>query len=303
MTLSLADKIRELAGKRDAVILAHNYALPEVQDVADLVGDSLDLSRKAAETPAKVIVFCGVHFMAETASILSPTKTVLMPDPEAGCPMADMAPAQKVREMKRIHPGAVVIGYVNTTAETKAECDLCCTSANASDIVNAVGTGQKIIFLPDRHLGDFVSRTTKLDMILWDGFCPTHARILPEHIEAQRRKHPKALVLAHPECSREVVDSAAAVLSTNGMVRFAKTSQSNEFIVGTENGIIHRLQKENPGKSFYPASELAVCPNMKLNSLEKILWCLEGMKNVVKVSDELRLKAARPVERMLSLSK
>ena len=298
--MTLTEKIHKRKAERNAVILAHNYQLPEVQDIADYVGDSLGLSIEAARTDAAVIVFCGVHFMAETAKILSPEKTVLIPDEKAGCPMADMITGEQLRALKAEHPGAAVLCYVNTSAEVKAECDLCCTSANAVQMVQDVLKKEKeIIFAPDRYLADYVATQTGRKFITWQGFCPTHARILPEHILEQKALHPDALVLVHPECPRELIRLADKVASTEGMCRFIQESPAKEFIVGTEQGIIHRMQKENPGKIFYPVSKLAVCPNMKLTTLEKILWSLEDMAYEITVPEAIMNRARRSIERMV----
>ena len=247
-------KIKELKKKRNAIILAHNYQLPEVQDVADYRGDSLELSRIAAKTDAEIIIFCGVYFMAETASILSPNKRVIMPDINAGCPMANMLKASELKKLKEEHPKAVVVGYVNTSAEVKAELDYCCTSTNAVAIVNALKDREEIIFVPDKYLADFVIKKTGRKMIIWNGFCPTHIRILPEDVKREKKFHPFAKVMVHPECLPQVVSIADAVLSTSQMSKFAKESEATEFIVGTEIGLIYRLKKDNPGKEFYPAS-------------------------------------------------
>jgi quinolinate synthase len=299
---NIIEKIMEWKKKRNAVILAHNYELGEVQDIADYVGDSLDLSQKAADTAAHVIVFCGVHFMAETASILSPDKTVLLPDSNAGCPMADMITAPRLREKKREYPGAAVVCYVNSPADVKAESDICCTSANAVKVVESIDA-REILFIPDQFLGHYVSTKTGRDMILWPGYCPTHARILPEHITRLKHDYPGASVVVHPECRPEVIALADAALSTSGMVAFAGREDIREMIVGTEVGIIYRLQKENPGKRFIPVSEQAICPNMKLITLEKVLWSLEDMKPVVKVPEDIRIKAKRSVDKMLEIGR
>ncbi len=296
----LTEKILSLKKRRNAVILSHNYQLGEVQNIADFVGDSLELSQRAARTDAAVIVFCGVHFMAETASILSPNKTVLLPDINAGCPMANMITAEKLRNRKGELPGVSVVCYVNSTAEVKAESDVCCTSANAVKVVQSVDA-QEILFVPDQYLGHFISTKTSKKMILWPGFCPTHIRILSEDITRLRLEYPKAKVIVHPECRPEVTALADEVLSTGGMCRFARQTEAGEIIVGTEVGIIHRLRKENPGKKFILASEQAVCPNMKLITLEKILWSLEEMAPAVKVPEEIRIKAKRTVDRMLEI--
>jgi quinolinate synthase len=294
----LVEKISALKKKRNAVILVHNYQLGEVQDIADFVGDSLELSQNAAKTGADVIVFCGVHFMAETASILCPDKVVLLPDINAGCPMADMITAERLRAKKKEHPQAVVFCYVNSPAEVKAESDICCTSANAVEVVESLGAPE-ILFIPDQYLGHYVSERTGKKMILWPGFCPTHVRIRPEMIQELRREYPQARVVVHPECTPDVIALADEVASTSGMCRYARRDDVKEMVVGTEVGIIHRLRKENPGKKFIPVSEQAICPDMKLITLEKVLWALEEMTPEVKVAHEVRLKAIAAVDRML----
>jgi len=302
--VELINKIQRLKRERNAVILAHNYQIPEVQDIADFVGDSLELSIKAAKTDAEVIVFCGVHFMAETAKILSPGKTVLLPDKNAGCPMADMISAEDLRALKAEHPGAKVLCYVNTSAAVKAECDLCCTSANAVRMVGEVlKDAQTIIFVPDRYLAAFVAGKTGREFITWPGFCPTHAKILPEHIEAARARHPGAVVMVHPECRPEVAALADIVISTGGMSRYAGETKAKEIIVGTEPGIIHRLKKENPDKIFHPISESVICPNMKKTNLEKILWSLEDMAHAIEVPEEIAARARRCIEAMLNIGR
>jgi len=298
--MGIVEKIIKLKRERNAIILAHNYQLPEVQDIADFVGDSLGLSIQAAGTDAQVIVFCGVHFMAETAKILSPRKTVLIPDMNAGCPMADMINADQLREMKAEHPNATVLCYVNTTAEVKAQCDLCCTSANAVSIVKDVMKENKeVIFVPDKYLADYVSTETGCDLIVWKGYCPTHAKILPEHILLQKELHPGAVVLAHPECTPGVRMLADKVISTEGMCWYANEMKDKEFIVATEVGILHRMRRDNPDKSFYPASDMAICPNMKLTTLEKVLWALDGMNNEITLPRETIAKAKKCIQRML----
>jgi quinolinate synthase len=267
MSAALLEKIQTLKKQRNAVILAHNYQPGEIQDIADYTGDSLGLSVQAAQTDAGVIVFCGVLFMAETAAILSPEKTVLLPEKHAGCPMADMINAEQLQELKQQHPDALVVCYVNSTAEVKALSDYCCTSGNALELTQRLPDDRDIIFVPDKNLGGFIIERTGRDMILWPGHCPTHIRILAEDIVAARKKHPRARVLAHPECSPDVRVIADELLSTGQMLKFAKTSGVNEFIIATENGIIHSLQKQNPDKRFYPATEKAICPNMKKISL------------------------------------
>jgi quinolinate synthase len=298
----LAGRILRLKAERKAVILVHNYQLGEVQDIADFVGDSLELSQKAAGTDAEVIVFCGVHFMAETAAILCPGKTVLLPDLHAGCPMANMITEKGLRETKKQHPGATVVCYVNTSAAVKAESDICCTSANAVKVVRSLGDDREIIFVPDQYLGGWVAEQTGRQMILWPGYCPTHARILAPDILLRRREHPEARVLVHPECRPEAKAVADAVLSTGGMTRYAQETDCKEMIVGTEIGMIYRLQKENPGKRFYAVSEQAVCPRMKLITLETVLWSLENNANVVHVPERVRSKAKLAVDRMLEVS-
>jgi quinolinate synthase len=299
----IIQEIQRLKKERNAVILAHNYQLGEIQDIADFAGDSLELSQKAAKTEADVVVFCGVYFMAETASILCPEKTVLLPDIHAGCPMADMIDAKSLREMKKEHPGAVVVCYVNSTAEVKAESDICCTSANGIGVVESIDEGREIIFVPDQYLGNYVSSVTGRKMILWPGYCPTHLRIQPEDIIRLRGEYPQAKVMVHPECRPELIALADEVLSTGGMCRFAQSTKAKEIIVGTEMGIIHRLRKENPDKRFIPASEQAVCPRMKLITLERLLWCLEEMTPEVKVPEEIRVKAKAAVDRMLEIGR
>ncbi|MCL0098387.1 quinolinate synthase NadA [Dehalococcoidia bacterium] len=297
--LQLIESILERKKRRNAIILAHNYQLGEVQDIADFVGDSLELSQKAAETGAEVIVFCGVHFMAETASIISPNKTVLLPDMQAGCPMADMIDADQLRQKKAEHPDARVVCYVNSAAEVKAESDVCCTSANAVRIVRGLKDAGEIIFVPDQYLGHYVMTRAGCEMILWPGYCPTHVRILPQDILRLRKEYPQAKVVVHPECRPEVIALADEATSTSGICRYAGRDDVQELIVGTEMGIIHRLRKENPGKRFIPISEQAVCPDMKLITLEKILWSLEEMAPEVKVPEEIRLRARAAVDRML----
>jgi len=298
---NLEEKIQALKKKRNAVVLVHNYQLPEVQDVADFRGDSLELSRIAAKTDAKVIVFCGVHFMAETASILCPGKKVIMPDVNAGCPMANMITAEQLKKLKRAHPKAVMVGYVNTSAQVKAELDVCCTSTNAVAVVNALKEKEEIIFVPDKYLADYVSKKTGKKLISWNGFCPTHVKILPEDIKREKNFHPQAKVIVHPECLPAVVALADAALSTNQMCKFARETEAKEVIVGTEVGLIYRLKKDNPTKEFYPASEAAVCPNMKRATQEKILWALEELKEEVRVPDEIRRPAKKAIDRMLEI--
>ena len=298
----LIEKILSLKKRRGAVILAHNYQLGEVQDIADFVGDSLELSQNAAKTNADVIVFCGVHFMAETASILCPDKIALLPDIHAGCPMANMITAEGLRERKRGLPGAIVVCYINSSAEVKAESDICCTSANAVKVIESLDA-EEILFVPDQYLGHYISTKTDKKMILWPGFCPTHIRIQPQYITNLRQEHPQAKVAVHPECRPEVIALADEVLSTGELCRYANRSEVKEMIVGTEIGIIHRLRKENPGKKFIPASEQAICPRMKLITLESVLWSLQEMTPEVKVPEEIRLKAKVAVDKMLEIGR
>jgi len=298
---ALIEKILNFKKRRDAIILAHNYQLGEIQDIADFVGDSLELSQNAARTDASVIVFCGVHFMAETAAILCPDKTVLLPDINAGCPMADMIDAERLKQKKKEHPNAAVVCYINSSAEVKAESDICCTSANTVKVVESLAA-EEILFIPDQYLGHYASTKTDKKIILWPGFCPTHARIRPEDIIKLKQEYPKAKVAVHPECKPEVIALADEVLSTGGIIGLARRAEIEEMIVGTEMGIIHRLKKENPGKRFISVSEQAVCPNMKLITLEKVLWSLEEMAPEVKVPEEIRSKARVSVDKMLEVS-
>ena len=301
-TLSLLSRINELKVQRNAVILAHNYQMGEVQDSADFIGDSLELTQQAARTRAAVIVFCGVHFMAETAAVLCPDKAVLLPDLQAGCPMADMIDVPGLQRMKSQHPEATVVCYVNSSAAVKAESDVCCTSGNALRVVEKIPREQEIIFIPDQYLGRFVSEKSGRNLYLWPGYCPTHLKIIPQNILSMKQKHPEAKVMVHPECHPEVTALADAVVSTSGMRRYVKESTDREFIVGTEVGILHGLRKENPEKHFYPASDLAVCPNMKRITLEKILWVLEAMTNQITVPEDTGAKARKAIERMLEIS-
>ncbi len=297
---SLVERILKLKEERRAVILAHNYQRGEVQDIADLVGDSLELSQRAAKTDAAVICFCGVHFMAETAAILSPDKTVLLPDAGAGCPMANMITADQLRQKKRELPGATVVTYVNSTAGVKAESDYCCTSSNGVKVVQSIAS-DNILFVPDQYLGDYIIRQTGKQMHLWPGYCPTHVRITAGDIAARRREHPQAHVVVHPECRPDVIALADAALSTSGIIRYAARPDVSELIVGTEVEILHRLRKENPGKTFIPASKRAVCPNMKKITLEKVLASLEAMAPVVSVPEPIRVRAKAAVDRMLAI--
>ena len=300
-TEELTVRIREWKDKRNAVILTHNYVAGEVQDVADFVGDSLELSIKAAGTRAPVIVFCGVSFMAETAKLLAPASTVLLPEPAAGCPMADMADAEAVAAFRRENPETVLVAYVNTTAAVKAEVDICCTSANADRIVASIPADKKILFLPDQNLGANIAAQLGRELKLFPGFCPTHNRIQAEMIQAARAAHPGCPVIVHPECTPTVVAAADVALSTGGMLRYVKESAAKGFVIGTESGIIHRMKKENPGREFYPLAPEPRCPNMKKITLEKVLNALQNMEFEVKLAPELIERARRPIERMLAV--
>ncbi len=282
------------------MVLAHNYQLGEVQDIADFVGDSLELSQRAVDVDADVIVFCGVTFMAETAKIVNPTRTVLIPDPLAGCPMCEMAPAEAVRRRKAELPGVPVVAYINTTAAVKAEVDICCTSANAVQVVESL-SAERLLFVPDKNLGHWVQRHTDKEIILWDGYCPTHQRITVQDVQRLKEEHPRAAVMVHPECTPDVVDVADHVLSTGQMIRWARESDADEIIVGTEVGLIHRLKGESPGKRFYPIGKLTTCPNMKRITLEKVAWALEDMQYEVSVPEEVAAGARRSIERMLAV--
>jgi len=301
MAEELLARLDELKRERNAVILGHNYQRPEVQDASDFTGDSLGLSRRAAETEADVILFCGVHFMAETAAVLCPDKTVLIPDLNAGCPMANMATVRELEQVKAQHPDAAVVCYVNSTAEIKAMSDVCCTSANAVEVVRSIPEDREVLFVPDRSLGSWVSKQLGRELILWQGYCPTHHRMLPEHVAAARRAHPDAELVVHPECLDEVVAAADYVASTSGMLRYCKASGAKEFIIGTETGMLHPLRKENPGKEFFPVTELADCPDMKLVTLEKMVWALEEMQYRVEVPPDIAERAGGAIQRMLAV--
>jgi quinolinate synthase len=299
--MTIVEEIRKLQAARKAIILAHNYQPAEIQELADFTGDSLELARKAAGVSEEVVVFCGVHFMAETAAILNPNKTVLLPTPDAGCPMADMITGQQLRDLKAKHPGAKVLCYVNSTAEIKAESDCCVTSSNAVAVARSFPADQKIIFVPDQHLGSWTAEQLGRSFILWPGFCPTHARMTDRQIALAREAHPGAPVLVHPECPKGVRDIADQVLSTGGMCRYVKGRPEPVFLIGTETGILHRLQKENPEKQFYPILESAVCPNMKKTTLEKVLWSLRENQTVVRVEEPIASRARKSIEAMLAV--
>lgn len=293
-------RIQQLKQERNAIILAHNYQIGEVQDVADFLGDSLDLSIKASQVEEDVILFCGVHFMAETASILAPDKIVLIPDVSAGCPMADMINAQELRKWKQDYPGRKVVCYVNTTAEVKAECDICCTSSNALRVVESL-EGDEILFAPDKNLASWVARYTAKKIIPWDGYCYVHNNILLKDVRQKKETYPEAEVWVHPECRPEVVDIADKVLSTGKMIKGARETSKKEVIIGTESGIIYRLKKENPDKEFYPAKDLALCVNMKKITLLKVYHALENMQYKVEVPQNIREKARGSIEKMIQI--
>jgi quinolinate synthase len=296
-------EIQRLKVERNAIILSHNYQRPEVQDIADYLGDSLELSIKASKLPAvDVVVFCSVDFMAETAKLLAPEKLVLLPDSAAGCPMADMVTPEPLRELKAQHPGVPVVCYVNSSAAVKAECDVTCTSANAIKVVNSLDADE-VIFAPDQCLGGWVQRHTDKRLILWPGYCPTHNRILTEHIREMRAAHPAAEVIVHPECTADVIDLADHVVSTGGMLRVAKESPATEFIVGTEVGMMHRLQREAPDKTFHHIAATAICPNMKRTTLEKVLWSLQDLQTPIDVPQDVADRARRAIQRMLEINK
>jgi len=297
----LISKIEKLKKQLNAVILAHNYQPGEIQDLADFCGDSLGLSVTASKTDADVIVFCGVMFMAETAAILSPQKTVLLPDKFAGCPMADMINAEQLRVLKKKNPNALVVCYVNSTAEVKAESDYCCTSSNAVELVKSIPADREIIFIPDQHLGRHVQQRTSRNLILWPGYCTTHVLITETDIQNAKAEFPDAIVLAHPECSEPVKDLADQLLSTGQMLNFAEKSNAKQFIIATEIGIIHALKKRNPNATFIPASPRATCPNMKMITFDKIIASLQDLRYKISVPDEIRVKAKTSLDRMIEV--
>jgi quinolinate synthase len=298
----LEGKIRDLLARRNAILLAHNYQRPEVQQIADLTGDSLGLSIEAAATDAQIIVFAGVHFMAESAAILSPTKTVLIPRPDAGCPMADMITREGALDFKRRYPDAPLVTYVNSTADVKAVSDICCTSANAVSVVNSLNA-RTILMAPDRNLAHYTARFVK-KMIHWhNGFCPVHERLTPDEVADVKARHPDAFFIAHPECRPSVVDLADKVASTSGMLDFVKKSSHAKFIIGTEMGILYPLKRDNPAKEFIPAADHMICPNMKLTTLQDIYDCLLGTKNRVTVAPDIREAAKVSLDRMLAVKR
>lgn len=302
---SIQDEIADLKKKQKAIILAHNYQVGEIQDVADFVGDSLGLARQAMKTDAKVILFAGVHFMAETASIMCPDKKVIVPELAAGCSLADMIQPEQVREWKNAHPNGLVVAYVNTSAEVKAESDYCCTSANAVNVVKAIPADKEILFIPDFYLGSYVQmQTGRKNMTIWKGYCPSHTLIQSSEINALRKEHPDAEFLMHPECGclTKSMHLADKILSTEGMVRYVGESKAKKFIIATETGILHRMKQDHPDKTFIPASPQSVCSYMKMNTLEKIVDSLENLRYEVKVPKALADRARLPIERMVSIS-
>ena len=294
------EKIAKLKKELNAIILAHNYQRPEVQDLADFTGDSLELARKCVGSKAEVIVFCGVRFMAETAAILNPTSTVLLSHHDAGCPLADMIDVESLRQWKRRYPGAAVVAYVNTTAAIKAESDICCTSANGVEVVDAI-PNEEILFVPDQNLGHYVSTKTSKKVILYPGYCSVHANVTAEEVRLARQRYPQAKVLVHPECRAEVIDLADAALSTSQMLRHAKQSNHKTFLIGTEEGILHPLRKENQEKEFHLISDKLVCRDMKKTTLEILIETMEARKNVVTIPEETRVKAKQAIDRMLEI--
>ena len=297
----LLERIEKLKQQHRAVILAHNYQPEEIQDLADFTGDSLGLSIKAAETDAEVIVFCGVWFMAEIAAILSPEKTVLLPEKQAGCPMADMITAEQLRNLKQKHPDALVVCYVNSSAEVKAESDYCCTSANAAEVVNSLAKERQIIFVPDKYLGQFVAEKSGRDFVLWPGYCAIHVVITEEDIENAKARYPDAIVMAHPECTEPVKKLSDQIVSTGQMLKLARKSTAKRFIIATEIGIIHALKKQNSSAEFIAASERAICPNMKKITLEKVARTLEDMQYKISVSQEIKEEAKKALDRMVEV--
>jgi quinolinate synthase len=301
MDKKLIKKITQLKTERRAVILAHNYQPAEIQDLADFTGDSLGLSVQAAETDAEVIVFCGVRFMAETAAILSPEKTVLLPDQFAGCPLADMITAQQLLELKQKHPDALVVCYVNSPAEVKAESDYCCTSANAVEVVSSLPADKPVIFVPDRHLGKFAAEKTGRNLILWPGYCHVHVAITEDDIKNAKAKYPDAIIMAHPECTEPVKQLCDEILSTGQMLKFVAKATAKQYIIATEVGMIHALKKLKPDAEFFPASKRAVCPNMKLITLDKVIGSLQSMQYKVTVPEDIRTKAKKSLDRMIEV--
>jgi quinolinate synthase len=297
----LKNRIRALLKEKNAILLAHNYQRPEIQDVADLCGDSLELSIRASKTEKDVIVFCGVHFMAETASILSPNKTVLLPVAAAGCPMADMITASELIEEKKKNPGRVIVSYVNTTADVKAESDICCTSANVVKVVESIDPDKEIFMTPDKNLAQYAKSRTQRKITWWKGFCPTHNNLKPSQVKKVKAENPDALFLAHPECTTEVLELADEIKSTSGIIAFVKNSSHKKFIIGTETGILYPLSKANPDKILIPADPDMICANMKKTGLLDVVKALEQMKTIVKVPEETANRARSAVEKMLAI--
>lgn len=301
MNQDLKKHILQLKAEKKAIILAHNYQPPSIQDIADMTGDSLELSRLAASTQADVIVFCGVAFMAETAAILNPEKTVLLPRLDAGCPMADMISPEDVRGVRAKYPGAPIVTYVNSTAAVKAESTVCCTSANSIQVVESFGDAGRVYMAPDQNLAKYTARHTKKEVLYWHGYCPFHNGITVEDVRKSRAEHPEAVFIAHPECPPAVLDMADVVQSTSGMLRFVRESDKSSFIIGTEVGLLYPLSNQNPGKQFYPVSEAALCPDMKKTTLEDVCRSLETLEPRITVPEEIRLRALGAVERMLAI--
>lgn len=293
------EKLRALLDKRDAILLSHNYQRDEIQEAAHVTGDSLGLSIEAARSERSVIIFCGVHFMAESAAILSPEKTVILPRMDAGCPMADMITGADLKEFREKNPDYVVVTYVNSSAEVKAYSHICCTSANAVSVVRHVPEDKKVFMVPDRNLAAFVMERTGRELSWWDGYCPTHDRLKVEDVHRMREEHPEALVVVHPECRQDVVSMADHVCSTSGMYAFCRESNAPAYIVGTEMGILYRLKKENPHKKFYLASKALICPNMKLTTLDDVIDSLENMDNIITVSPQIRERAKSALDAMI----
>ena len=301
MDEQLIEKIGKLKQQQKAVILAHNYQPGEIQDLADFTGDSLGLSIKASETDAEVVVFCGVRFMAETAAVLSPQKTVLLPDKLAGCPLADMITVQQLATLKKQHPDALVVCYVNSSAEIKAESDYCCTSANAVEVVQSLPKDKQIIFVPDQHLGRFVVERTGRELVLWPGYCAVHMAITEEDIKNAKARYPDAIVMAHPECTEPVKKLADQIVSTGQMLRYVEKSTAKRFIIATETAMLHALKKQNPDAEFIAASDRAICRDMKRITLEKVLWSLEDMQYKVTIPEQIRIKAKKSLDRMVEI--
>lgn len=296
----LQEEVLELKRELNAIIVAHNYQRPEVQDIADFTGDSLELARKCVGIKAKVIVFCGVLFMAETAAILNPGTMVLLSHRDAGCPLADTIDVDSLREWKGRYPEAAVVAYVNTTAAIKAESDICCTSANGVEVVNAI-PNEEILFIPDKNLGHYVSTKTDKKLILYPGFCATHDNLSVEEVKAARQRYPQAKVLVHPECRPVVIELADAALSTSQMLRYAKGSNAKIFLIGTEEGMLYPLKKQNPDKEFHLMSDSLVCPDMKKTTLETVIETMKARKNIVTVPEEIRVRAKKAIDRMLAI--